>query len=42
LGFNRIFIPGLHKDFSEKEFDITVVKANRVEDVFRLLFRPAD
>jgi DNA repair protein RadA/Sms len=39
LGFDRIFIPGLNKGFSEKSFNLEIIKANRVEEVFRKLFR---
>lgn len=39
LGFERIFIPGFNKGFSDKDFEIPIIRANRVEDVFRKLFR---
>jgi DNA repair protein RadA/Sms len=39
LGFERIFIPGLNKGFSDKDFQIPIIRSNRVEDVFRKLFR---
>ena len=42
LGFSRIFISGLNKGFSDTDFKIEVRKANRVEEVFRSLFMPAN
>jgi DNA repair protein RadA/Sms len=39
LGFERIFIPAMNKGFSDKDFPIPIVRANRVEDVFRKLFK---
>ncbi len=39
LGFSKIFIPTLNKGFSTSELKIEVVKASRVDEVFRKIFR---
>jgi DNA repair protein RadA/Sms len=39
LGFRRIFIPSYSKGYDAKDLNIEVVKAARVEEVFRKLFR---
>lgn len=39
LGFRRIFIPSFSKGYDTGKLDIEVVKAARVEEVFRKLFR---
>jgi DNA repair protein RadA/Sms len=38
LGFHRIFIPKLNKGFDASKYNIEVVKAARVEEVFRGIF----
>ncbi len=38
LGFSKIFIPELNKGFNVSKFNIEVVKASRVEEVFRNIF----
>lgn len=38
LGFSKIYIPKLNKGFSTSKFSIEVVKASRVEEVFRNIF----
>jgi len=38
LGFEKIYIPGLNKGFERSNFNIKVVKASRVEEVFREIF----
>ncbi|MCF6331783.1 MAG: DNA repair protein RadA [Draconibacterium sp.] len=38
LGFTKIFIPQLNKGFDTSKLKIEVVKANRVEEVFRKIF----
>ncbi len=39
LGFEKIFIPGSNKESDYSAANIEIVKANRVEEVFRKLFR---
>ncbi len=39
LGFSKIFIPQLNKGFDISKLKIEVVKASRVEEVFRKIFR---
>ena len=39
LGFSKIFIPKLNKGFDTSKLKIEVVKASRVEEVFRKVFR---
>ena len=39
LGFSKIFIPQLNKGFDTSKLKIEVVKASRVEEVFRKIFR---
>jgi DNA repair protein RadA/Sms len=39
LGFQKIFIPQFNKSFDSSKFKIEIVKASRVEDVFRMIFR---
>ncbi|NOR76181.1 MAG: DNA repair protein RadA [Draconibacterium sp.] len=39
LGFSKIFIPKLNKGFDTSKLKIEVVKASRVEEVFRKIFR---
>lgn len=39
LGFNRIIIPKLNKGFDASKFDIEILKADRVEQVFRKIFK---
>ncbi len=39
LGFSKIFIPALNKGFSTSKLKIEVVKASRVDEVFRKIFR---
>jgi DNA repair protein RadA/Sms len=39
LGFSKIFIPALNKGFDISKLKIEVVKASRVEEVFRKIFR---
>jgi len=39
LGFSKIFIPKLNKGFDISKLKIEVVKASRVEEVFRKIFR---
>ena len=39
LGFNRIFIPTFSKGYDAKASGIEIVKAGRVEEVFKKLFR---
>ncbi len=39
LGFSKIFIPQLNKGFDTSKLKIEVVKASRVEEVFRNIFR---
>ncbi|MGE0018876.1 MAG: DNA repair protein RadA [Draconibacterium sp.] len=38
LGFSRIFIPAHNKSFDHAKFKIEIVKAARVEEVFRKIF----
>jgi len=38
LGFSRIFIPAHNKSFDHTKFKIEIVKAARVEEVFRKIF----
>ncbi len=38
LGFSKIFIPELNKGFNVSKFKIEVVKASRVEEIFRNIF----
>src|SRR5690606_38930689 len=38
LGFNKMFIPALNKDFEEPNLNIRLIRVSRVEDVFRKLF----
>lgn len=38
LGFSKIFIPELNKGFNVSKFKIEVIKASRVEEVFRNIF----
>lgn len=38
LGFSRIFIPAHNKSFDHAKFSIEIVKAARVEEVFRKIF----
>ena len=39
LGFNRIYIPAHNKSFDHKKYNIEIVKAARVEEVFRNIFK---
>ena len=39
LGFKKIYIPSLNKGFKHSVFPIEIIKADRVEEVFRQLFR---
>ncbi len=39
LGFSKIFVPNLNKGFDTSKLKIEVVKASRVEEVFRKIFR---
>lgn len=39
LGFSKIFIPKLNKGFDTSKLEIEVIKASRVEEVFRIIFR---
>jgi DNA repair protein RadA/Sms len=39
LGFTRIYIPAHNKSFDQKKFRIEIVKAARVEEVFRSIFK---
>lgn len=39
LGFQKIFIPKFNKSFDSSKFKIEIVKASRVEDVFKSIFR---
>ena len=39
LGFSKIYIPQLNKGFDTSKLKIEVVKASRVEEVFRKIFR---
>jgi DNA repair protein RadA/Sms len=39
LGFKRIFIPGFSKGYDLKGLNIEVVKAGRVEEIFKKLFK---
>jgi DNA repair protein RadA/Sms len=38
LGFKKIFIPGHNKSFDATKFNIEMVRANRVEEVFKAVF----
>ena len=38
LGFERIFVPAQNKNTEHQRFKIEIVKASRVEDVFRKIF----
>lgn len=38
LGFKRIFIPAHNKSFDSQKFKIDIIKAGRVEEVFRNIF----
>ena len=38
LGFQRIYIPAHNKSFDKSKFKIEIVKASRVEEVFRNIF----
>lgn len=38
LGFAKIFIPKLNKGFDTSKLDIEIIKASRVEEVFREIF----
>ena len=38
LGFHRIYIPAHNKSFDKSKFKIEIVKASRVEEVFRNIF----
>ncbi len=38
LGFKKIFIPGHNKSFDESKYKIELVRANRVEEVFKAVF----
>ncbi len=38
LGFNRIYIPAHNKSFDSQKYKIEIVKAGRVEEVFRNIF----
>ncbi|MBN2774894.1 MAG: DNA repair protein RadA, partial [Prolixibacteraceae bacterium] len=42
LGFNRIFISAHNKGFNENGYNISIIKASRVEEVFRKLFKPGN
>lgn len=39
LGFERIFIPAMNKGFAHQGDGIEIIRAERVEDVFKRLFR---
>jgi DNA repair protein RadA/Sms len=39
LGFSKIFIPALNKGFSTSDSKIEIVKASRVDEVFKKIFR---
>jgi DNA repair protein RadA/Sms len=39
LGFSKIFIPKLNKGFDTSKLKIEVIKASRVEEVFRIIFK---
>ncbi len=39
LGFKKIFIPQFNKSFDSSKFNIEIVKASRVDEVFRNIFR---
>ena len=39
LGFQKIFIPQFNKSFNSSKFSIEIIKAARVEDVFKTIFR---
>jgi len=38
LGFQRIYIPAHNKSFEQSKFKIEIIKASRVEEVFRNIF----
>jgi DNA repair protein RadA/Sms len=38
LGFNRVYIPAHNKSFDKSKFKIEIIKASRVEEVFRNIF----
>jgi DNA repair protein RadA/Sms len=38
LGFKRIYIPAHNKSFDKSKFKIEIIKASRVEEVFRNIF----
>ncbi len=39
LGFHKIFIPSFNKNIESAKFKIEIVKAGRVEEVFKTIFR---
>lgn len=39
LGFKRIYIPAHNKNFDNKKFKIEIIKAGRVEEVFKNIFQ---
>jgi DNA repair protein RadA/Sms len=39
LGFTRIFVPGLNKGIADKNYGLEIIRATRVEEVFRKLFK---
>jgi DNA repair protein RadA/Sms len=38
IGFQKIFIPAHNKSFNHSKFKIEIVKASRVEEVFKKIF----
>lgn len=38
MGFKKIFIPGNNKNFDSSKYKIELVRANRVEEVFKVIF----